>query len=747
MKIRGVALSCFSIASLACPAGPLTAQVHPLDLSVQIGGGTCSSATLNGTYSLTLTGRDVNSTLTFAKVLEGTGTATFDGQSIVVFSLTNNTNQSSGVSQMWSGTYSLQANCTGTLTLMVGDNASFSLESYNGGKDYLITGQDATYTFTGDGSVMPTASCSPSQLTGSYSFNGSGFPLKSGAISGANNLSGLLQFDGKSVVTANWTVSAGGTSTSTMSTGQYTISPSCVGSATITDSSGNTSTLQFVVTTSNGSNFLVSGTSPILIFTGSGRTESTTAPCSVSTLTGTYSLVLTGRSLNSSGTLTGSYQGVGTASFAAAGTVVFSLSALPNQSPGAPPGTLSGTWTLGPDCTGAVTIGTGDAAAFTLIAYNVGKNFTITGGDATFPLTGGGAEQPASCSAATISGAYAFSGSGHGNSAAMGSSAISSANSISGLLQFDGRGSVSGSWSVATGAAATTDTVSGQYSMTPSCTGTASVTDPSGAGWTLNFTVTSADGANVGMDIANPASTFSTTGHSTFPYPGLSVVSAASGAAAAVPPGSIFAVYGNGMATGSAQAARVPLPTALLTTGVTVNGEAVPLFFVSEAQINAQMPLDVQPGVASVVVTNGSSTSNTVAVTVPATGVPGVFVQYPTNQGVVQNQDLTENTPAAPAHVGDTVVAYFTGGGPVQAAGPWVTGHASPNGLSQVVESVQVTVGGVTSPSVTYTGLTPTLVGVYQVNFVVPQVSQGNRNLILTINGAASAATTISVAN
>ena len=93
------------------------------------------------------------------------------------------------------------------------------------------------------------------------------------------------------------------------------------------------------------------------------------------------------------------------------------------------------------------------------------------------------------------------------------------------------------------------------------------------------------------------------------------------------------------------------------------------------------------------------------------------------------------------------MIAYFTGGGPVHAAGPWVTGAASPNGLSSVVENVQVTVGGTTSPSVTYTGLTPTLVGVYQVNFVIPQVSAGDRNLILTINGVASAVTTISIAN
>ena len=138
---------------------------------------------------------------------------------------------------------------------------------------------------------------------------------------------------------------------------------------------------------------------------------------------------------------------------------------------------------------------------------------------------------------------------------------------------------------------------------------------------------------------------------------------------------------------------------------------------------------------------------NTVGVVVPATAVPGIAIQYPTNQAVVVNQDQSENTPAAPAHVGDTVVAYFTGGGPVQAAAPLVTGSASPNGLSPVIESVKVAVGGQTATVVNYTGLTATLVGVYQVNFVIPQVGAGQRDLVLTINGTASAVTTISIAN
>ena len=45
----------------------------PMAAQPQIGGGTCSTASLSGTYSLTLSGRDVSSSLSFAKGAAGSG--------------------------------------------------------------------------------------------------------------------------------------------------------------------------------------------------------------------------------------------------------------------------------------------------------------------------------------------------------------------------------------------------------------------------------------------------------------------------------------------------------------------------------------------------------------------------------------------------------------------------------------------------------------------------------------------------
>jgi len=467
-----------------------------------------------------------------------------------------------------------------------------------------------------------------------------------------------------------------------------------------------------------------------------------TAPsCSPATLLGSHTVTLTGRDLNASTALSKTFQAVGSAAFDGIGAVTLTLVANTNVVQGAAQ-TWSGTYTLASTCVGSLSVTTGDSAAFTLIAYSKGSGFSITGQDGTYALTGTGNPEPASCILSSLSGAYTFSGNGF----AFSGGSVTGVNSLSGLFQFDGRGGLTGSWSLATSGAVSPDTLTGHYSITPQCQASGTVTDPAGTSWALNLVLTSVNPANFTVDIANAASAFAVNGHSTFTYPGLSVTSAASGDASAVPPGSIFALYGSGLASGSTQANALPLPVSLLSTAIAVNGEAAPLFYMSSGQINAQMPWDVNPGLATVVVSTASGMSNTVAVTVPGGATPGLFL-YGSNRAVVQNADFSVNSAAAPARVGETVVGYFTGGGPVNAAGPLMSGTGSPSGLSPVTGTpVLVTVAGVTA-KVTYIGLTPTLVGLYQVNFVVPQVAAGDRTLVVSIGGVASAGALISVSN
>src|SRR5579884_2364271 len=130
---------------LCClPAAPLFAQTT-------IGGGSCTSSTINGTYAVSITGRQVSSAGKFTNVFQSNGSATFDGQSKVSISLTASTLQAAGSSLSWSGTYSVQANCAGVITVSAGGNATFNLTIYNSGGNFLLAGSDATYTYTGSG--------------------------------------------------------------------------------------------------------------------------------------------------------------------------------------------------------------------------------------------------------------------------------------------------------------------------------------------------------------------------------------------------------------------------------------------------------------------------------------------------------------------------------------------------------------------------------------------------------------------
>src|ERR1035441_7650941 len=96
MKLRYTTL----LLTLVClPAVPVFAQTT-------IGGGSCTSGTLNGTYEFLLNGRQV------------AATAPFDGLSKVPLTMTANTvgaTQSFGTPTVYSGTYSLQSNCVGSI--------------------------------------------------------------------------------------------------------------------------------------------------------------------------------------------------------------------------------------------------------------------------------------------------------------------------------------------------------------------------------------------------------------------------------------------------------------------------------------------------------------------------------------------------------------------------------------------------------------------------------------------------------
>jgi hypothetical protein len=221
----------------------------PLLAQTQIGGGTCNSATLTGIYAVSLTGRQATSSGTFTNVLQGNGSANFDGLSKVTITLTTGTLQSVGTPLNWSGTYTMQSNCFGVVTVTSGGSATLNVVSYAEGADFLVTGSDAIYSYSGSGNTQPTG-CSAALLSGVYTFTGTGYSLSSTSVNGAEAGTGLLQFDGASSITANVTLSgSGNVTTAAALTGSYSVSSNCLGSATLTDSKSNSYVMSFSVDT------------------------------------------------------------------------------------------------------------------------------------------------------------------------------------------------------------------------------------------------------------------------------------------------------------------------------------------------------------------------------------------------------------------------------------------------------------------------------------------------------------------
>jgi hypothetical protein len=79
-----------------------------------------------------LNGRQVAATGAVSKVFQGVGTAAFDGLSKVTLTMTANTvgaTQSFGTPTVYSGTYSLQSNCVGSIAISGGDIGTFTVEA------------------------------------------------------------------------------------------------------------------------------------------------------------------------------------------------------------------------------------------------------------------------------------------------------------------------------------------------------------------------------------------------------------------------------------------------------------------------------------------------------------------------------------------------------------------------------------------------------------------------------------------
>jgi uncharacterized protein (TIGR03437 family) len=231
------------------------------------------------------------------------------------------------------------------------------------------------------------------------------------------------------------------------------------------------------------------------------------------------------------------------------------------------------------------------------------------------------------------------------------------------------------------------------------------------------------------------------------PVINLVLSASAYGAFTSVAPGSWIEIYGTDLApatTGwsAADFTGNNAPTMLGNVSVSIAGQAEFVDYISPTQVNVQLPSNIAAGgPLQLTLTNGAEASAPVNVTVDTTEAgllaPASFKIGGNQYVVAQHLDGTYVLPtgaiafvtSSPAQPSETIVIYGVGFGSVVPnipAGQIVTEN------NQLSASLQILFGK-TPAKLSYFGLAPSEVGVYQFDIVVPAVA--NNDLVpLTFN-------------
>jgi uncharacterized protein (TIGR03437 family) len=188
-------------------------------------------------------------------------------------------------------------------------------------------------------------------------------------------------------------------------------------------------------------------------------------------------------------------------------------------------------------------------------------------------------------------------------------------------------------------------------------------------------------------------------------------------------------------------------PTALAGTTVTVAGQPAYVLYVTPGQVNVQVPSGIPTGQQPVVVTTagGVSTAYSVAVNSAQPGllaIPSFVINGNQNVVALFSNTYTFVLPVgisgvttARAKPGDNITLYGIGFGlvtPVIPAGQIV------QQTNKLQNTLSITFAGVPA-TITYAGLGPANVGLYQFNVVVPNIAPSDTvPVAFTLGSAAS---------
>ncbi len=220
-------------------------------------------------------------------------------------------------------------------------------------------------------------------------------------------------------------------------------------------------------------------------------------------------------------------------------------------------------------------------------------------------------------------------------------------------------------------------------------------------------------------------------------------VSAASFSPFALAEKTIVAAFGTTLATGTASASALPLPTTLGGTSVRVRDaagveRAAPLFFVSPTQINYQLPAGTVNGPATVTITTSNNISQTATLAV-LTAAPALFAANASGTGAAAALDALTFTPgpfnATQSNGQPNIIAAF---------GTGLGGDATDvDGDVRASTTARLNGNVVT---LLYAGRVPGLAGLNQLNVVLPAgIAAGTYTLTITRGGFTSNSVTLAI--
>jgi uncharacterized protein (TIGR03437 family) len=235
------------------------------------------------------------------------------------------------------------------------------------------------------------------------------------------------------------------------------------------------------------------------------------------------------------------------------------------------------------------------------------------------------------------------------------------------------------------------------------------------------------------------------------------------GAFSSIAPGTWIEIYGTNLALDSRSWESSDFqgdnaPTSLDGTTVTIGGQTAYIDYISGGQVNAQVPFNVSSGPQQLVVKNAAGTSASYTVTVNPTEA-GLFAPASFNVGGVQYAgaaiagDTTVTFAVPPGAVpgitsqratpGQTIVLYGVGFGTVSPNIP--AGQIETTANNTLSSPVQVSIGGVQA-TVTFQGLAPNAVGLYQFNVTVPNVPANDKTPLTFSQGGTNGSQTLYIA-